>query len=121
VPDLSNSKFHTHGVTLETQGVSDLIYTCPPRFSAITRYLHLSNGTAEEQKVSLQFHHEDDGSKHYLANELVMLPNSVRNLVIGGAYFNLHPKDELLGWSNNSGAVELLISLEEYYDPNRKA
>ena len=121
MPNLDTSKFHTQGYTVSSTSAdagATVVYTCPANFSAITRYLHLSNGSNSTQKVFVQFYHADDTEYHYIANGLSMAGHSVDNLVNGG-YFNLHSGDKILVYGENANVIEVLVSVEEYYDPNR--
>ena len=121
MPNLDTSKFHTQGYTISSTSAdagATVVYTCPANFSAITRYLHLSNSSNSTQKVFVQFYHDDDVEYHYIANGLSMAGNSVANLVNGG-YFNLHSGDKIVVYGENANVIEVLVSVEEYYDPNR--
>ncbi len=121
MPNLDTSKFHTQGYTISSTSAdagATVVYTCPANFSAITRYLHLSNSSNSTQKVFVQFYHADDAEYHYIANGLSMAGHSVDNLVNGG-YFNLHSGDKILVYGENANVIEVLVSVEEYYDPNR--
>ena len=121
MPNLDTSKFHTQGYTISSTSAdagATVVYTCPANFSAITRYLHLSNSSNSTQKVFVQFYHDDDTEYHYIANGLSMAGHSVDNLVNGG-YFNLHSGDKIVVYGENANVIEVLVSVEEYYDPNR--
>tara|TARA_R110002111_G_scaffold220681_1_gene283096 strand:+ start:88 stop:456 length:369 start_codon:yes stop_codon:yes gene_type:complete len=121
MPDLSKSKFHTKGYTIASTSASanaTVVYTCPANFSAITRYLHISNNNAAAKKVYVQFYHASDTAYHYVANALSLAANSVTNLVDGN-YFNLHSGDKIVVYGETANTMEVIVSLEEYYDPNR--
>ena len=121
MPNLDTSKFHTQGYTIDSTSAdasATVVYTCPANFSAITRYLHLSNSAASTTKVFVQFYHAEDTEYHYIANGLSMAGHSVTNLVNGG-YFNLHSGDKIVVYGENANVIEVLVSVEEYYDPNR--
>ena len=121
MPDLSKSKFHTQGYTIASTSAdasATVVYTCPANFSAITRYLHISNNNASTKKVSVQFYHAETTAYKYIANSLSMAGNSVTNLVNGG-YFNLHSGDKIVVFSETTNTMEVIVSVEEYFDPNR--
>jgi hypothetical protein len=121
MPDLSKSKFHTQGYTIASisaDASATVVYTCPANFSAITRYLHISNSSASTKKVFVQFYHADDNEYYYIANGLSMAGHSVVNLVNGG-YFNLHSGDKIMVYGETANTMEVLVSVEEYFDPNR--
>ena len=121
MPDLQTSKFHTQGYTIASTSAgasATVVYTCPNNFSAITRYLHLSNSSSSTKKVYVQFYHSESDTYNYIANGLSMAGHSVANLV-GDAYFNLHAGDKIVVYGETTNTIEVLISLEEYFDPNR--
>ena len=54
MPDLSKSKFHPQGYTIASTSAdasATAVYTCPANFSAITKYLHISNSSTSTKKV----------------------------------------------------------------------
>jgi len=123
MPDLSKSKFHTQGYTIASTSAdasATAVYTCPANFSAVTRYLHISNSSTSTKKVYVQFYHADDSEYHYIANGLSMSGHSVTNLVNGG-YFNLHSGDKIMVYAETANTMEVLVSVEEYFDPARRA
>ena len=122
MPDLSKSKFHTKGYTIASTSAAanaTVVYTCPASFSAVTRYLHISNNNSSTKKVYVQFYHASDEEYHYIANALSIAGNSVTNLVNGG-YFNLHSGDKIVAYGETANTMEVIVSFEEYFDPNRK-
>jgi len=122
MPILDNSKFHTQGyrVSSITAGAgATVLYTCPANFGAVTRYLHISNNSTSTKKVYVQFYHREDAAYHYIANGLSMAGNSVINLVNGG-YFNLHQGDKIVAYAETANTMDILVSFEEYYNPQHK-
>lgn len=123
MPDLTNSKFHTQGYTISSTSAdasATVVYTCPANFGAITRYLHISNNNNSTKKVFVQFYHAEDTAYHYIANGLSMAGHSVTNLVNGG-YFNLHAGDKIVVYGETANTMEVVVSVEEYYNPQHKA
>jgi len=115
------SKFTTEGKTITSTSAgasADVIYTVPNNYSAIVRFLHLSNGTANNKKAYVQFYHQDDDTYHYIANGLAMDANSVFDLT-NGNYFNLHAGDKIVAYIETGMTLDVMISVEEYYDPAR--
>ena len=121
MPDLTSSKFFTESVTVTStsaDGSADVIYTVPNNFSSIVRYLLLSNGTASTKKCYIQFYHNDDSSYHYLAKGLSMAGNSIKSLSEFGN-LNLHEGDKIVAYIEAGMDLDVTVSVEEYYDPNR--
>ena len=122
MPNLDSSKFHTQGYTIASTSAdagATVVYTCPANFGAITRYLHLSNSAASTTKVFVQFYHAEEAEYHYVANGLSMAGHSVANLVNGG-YFNLHSGDKIVVYGETADIIEVLVSVEEYYNPQQR-
>ena len=122
MPNLDSSKFHTQGYTIASTSAdagATVVYTCPANFGAITRYLHLSNSSNSTKKVFVQFYHAEDAEYHYIANGLSMAGHSVDNLVNGG-YFNLHSGDKIVVYSETADTIEVMVSVEEYYNPQQR-
>lgn len=123
MPDLTNSKFHTQGYTISSTSAdagATVVYTCPANFGAVARYLHISNNNNSTKKVYVQFYHAEDTAYHYIANGLSMAGHSVTNLVNGG-YFNLHAGDKIVVYGETANTMEVIVSVEEYYNPQHKA
>jgi len=120
---LNNTKFHTQGYLVASTSAdanATVLYTCPNNFSAIVRYLNISNNSNSTKKVYVQFYHKDDDEYHYIANGLSMSGHSVTNLV-NGAFFNLHAGDKIVAYGETANTMDIMVSAEEYYDPARNA
>jgi hypothetical protein len=48
-----------------------------------------------------------------------MAGHSVTNLVNGG-YFNLHAGDKIVVYGETANTLEVIVSVEEYYNPQHK-
>jgi len=121
MPDLSVAKFTTESKTITSTSAdasADLIYTVPDNYSAIVRFLHLSNGTNNNKKAYLQFYHNDDATYHYIINGLGMSANTTHD-VVSGNFFTLHQKDKILAYIESGMILDITISVEEYFDPAR--
>ena len=121
MPDLSTSKFHLESKTITsttTGSGADVIYTVPQNFSSIIRYFLLSNATTSTKKAYVQIYHADDDSYHYIAKGLSMAGNSIESLS-GYGSLNLHEGDKLVAYIETGMDLDITLSAEEYYDPNR--
>lgn len=117
----TKSKYHTQGYTITSTSADasgDVVYTGPANYSGTVRYLHISNSSSSTKKVYVQFYHAEDDEYHYIANGLSMAGHSVTNLVNGG-YFFTHPGDKIIVYSEATNIMEVLVSVEEVFDPNR--
>ena len=100
MPALSVSKFTTENkrvTSTSADGSADVVYTVPDNYSAIVRFLHLSNGTASTKKANVQIYHNDDTSYQTLVNGLSMAANTTHS-VVSGNFFTLHQKDKIVSY-----------------------
>ena len=121
MPDLSTSKFHLESKTITStlsDTSADIVYTVPSNFSSIIRYLLLSNGTNSVKKAYVQLYHADDNSYHYLAKGVAMDGHSIIGLSSYGS-LNLHEGDKIVAYIEAGMDLDITLSAEEYYDPNR--
>jgi len=121
MPDLSVSKFTTESKTITStsaDGSADVVYTVPDNYSAIVRFLHLSNGTNSTKKAYIQFYHNDDTTYYNLVNGLNMSVHTKHD-VVSGNFFTLHQKDKIVSYIESGMTLDVTVSVEEYFDPAR--
>ena len=121
MPDLSVSKFTTEGKTITSTSAgasADVVYTVPDNYSAIVRFLHLTNATSSTKKAYLQLYDNNDTSYYYIVNALSMAANTTHS-VVSGNFFTLHQKDKIVSHMESGMTLDVLISVEEYFDPAR--
>jgi hypothetical protein len=122
MPNLNNVKLTTEGITVTSTAAgasADIIYTVPDNYSAIIKFLHLSNGTNSTKKVSVQFYHVDDTSYHYILNQYAMAGNSAYDILAGNE-LSLHQGDKIVAYAEAGTVLDVTISVQEYYDPARQ-
>ena len=115
-------KFKTEGanITASAAGASaQVIYTCPNNFSAIIRLLNVASGTTANKHISVQFYHSENAAYYYLLRGYDMAAAYSFN-VFNAGIMSLHQKDKLVAFSNSSGNFDIIVSVEEYFDPVRK-
>jgi hypothetical protein len=115
-------KFKTEGanITASAAGASaQVIYTCPNNFSAIVRLLNVASGTVANKHISVQFYHSENATYYYLLRGYDMGAASSFN-VLNAGIMSLHQKDKLVAFANSSGNFDIIVSVEEYFDPVRK-
>lgn len=123
MPNIDVVKFTTEGkrvTSTSADASADVIYTVPANHSGIIKFLHLSNGTNSTKKAYVQFYHQDDTTYHYLANGLSMDGHSVFDIVAGND-LSLHAGDKIVAFIETGMTLDIVISVQEYYDPNRTA
>ena len=115
------SKFLTESITVSATsgGASgNVLYTCPPNFSAHVHFLLISSGIQANKKISIQFYHQEDTTYHYLVNALSMASNAIQQ-VINGNFITLHPGDKIVCFTDTVNDFDVTMSAEEYFDPTR--
>jgi hypothetical protein len=81
------SKFKTEGVRVTAtspDASAQLVYQCPPNFSAIIRLLNIASGAVNNKTIAVQFYHVEDSTYHYLLNDYVMTSNNSFNVLNAG-------------------------------------
>jgi len=122
MPNLAASKFKTQGTRITAtaaNGSAQVIYTCPPNFSSIIRFLNVASGTVANKYISVQFYHSEDGTYDYLLNAYDMAAASSFN-VLNAGIMSLHQNDKLVAFTNSTSNFDIVVSVEEYFDPVRK-
>jgi len=122
MPFQAASKFKTQGtrITATAAGASaQVIYTCPPNFSSVVRFLNIASGTTANKHISIQFYHFEDGIYDYLLNGYDMAAASSFN-VLNGSIMSLHQNDKLVAFTNSASNFDIVVSVEEYFDPVRR-
>jgi len=122
MPFEAASKFKTEGanITATAAGASaQVIYSCPANFSAIVRFLNIASGSTANKHISVQFYHTEDTTYHYLLNAYDMASASSFN-VLNAGIMSLHQNDKIVAFSDSVGNFDIVISVEEYFDPVRR-
>ena len=115
-------KFKTEGANITASAAdasAQVIYTCPNNFSAIVRLLNVASGTVANQHISVQFYHYETGVYDYLLNAYDMSAASSFN-VLNAAIMSLHQNDKLVAFTNSANNFDIVVSVDEYFDPARK-
>lgn len=122
MPFEASSKFKTEGTRITAtaaNGSSQVVYICPPNFSAIVRFLNIASGTTANKHISVQFYHVEDTSYHYLLNAYDMAASSSFN-VLNAGIMSLHQNDKITAFTDSASNFDIIISVEEYFDPVRR-
>ena len=111
----------TKGITVSaTSGgaSSDVVYTCPSSFDAEIDFLHITNGTASVQNVSLQWYHAETNTYHHILNDKSVAGKDVYNVITSDRIY-LHSDDKITAFDGASSGLEVFLSGKEFYNPNR--
>lgn len=122
-------EIHSIGVKFRTDGINvtataadasaQLLYQCPTNFSAAVRFLHIASKTSANKKISIQYYNAERIQYDYILNAYDMEANSSYNLVNGG-FFYMHAGDKVLCFTDTTGNFDVMISVEEFFDPQYK-
>jgi len=122
MPFEAASKFKTEGERITASAAdasAQVVYTCPNNYSAIVRFLNIASGGTANKHISVQFYHSETAIYDYLLNAYDMAANSSFN-VLNAGIMSLHQKDKIVAFADSSGNFDIIISVEEYFDPVRK-
>jgi hypothetical protein len=81
--------------------------------------LNIASGAVNNKTIAVQFYHVEDTSYHYLLNDYVMTSNNSFN-VLNAGIMSLHQNDKIVAHTNSANNFDIIISVEEYFDPVRK-
>ncbi|MEK9895440.1 MAG: hypothetical protein VW518_03300, partial [Burkholderiaceae bacterium] len=73
---------------------SNVVYTCPPFHDAEITFLHVSNGAASTDNISIQWYHADNTTYHTIVNAKQVAGNDVYNLITSDRLY-LHAGDKI--------------------------
>jgi hypothetical protein len=121
---LNVAKFITESITISATsgGASgNVLYTCPANHDGLVRFLHLTNGSTNNKKVSIQIYHAANTQYHNLVNDLAMDANSIVDIIPGGSLLHLNAGDKLVCHMESGGNFDVTTSVEEHYEPNKSS
>ncbi len=113
-----NTATKSIAVTATSGGASsNVLYTCPNNFDGVVTFLHVSNGAASTDNISIQWYHAEDNAYYTIVNNKSISGNDVYNMITSDRLF-LHNGDKITCF-NGGGDIGVTISVEEHYNPNR--
>lgn len=105
-------------VTATSGGANaDVLYTVPPFHDATVEFLHVSNGAASTDNISIQWYHKEDNAYYTIVNNKSISGNDVYNMITSDR-LHLHAGDKIVVF-NGGGSLGVTISCKEYYNPSR--
>ena len=106
-------------VTATAGGASaDTLYTVPPFHDATIDFLHVTNGDNSTHNITIQWYHADSNTYHHIINNKAVPGKDVYNIITSDR-LHLHAGDKILAFDSASAALEMFISVREYYNPSR--
>ena len=105
-------------VTATSGGANaDVLYTVPPFHDATVEFLHVSNGAASTDNISIQWYHKEDNAYYTIVNNKSIGGNDVYNMITSDR-LHLHAGDKIVVF-DGGGSLGVTISCKEYYNPAR--
>lgn len=105
-------------VTATSGGASaNVLYTVPNFHDATIEFLHVSNGGASTDTVSIQWYHKEDNAYYTIVNNKSVPGQDVYNMITSDR-LHLHAGDKIVVF-NGGGNMGVTLSAIEYYNPTR--
>ena len=106
-------------VTATTGGASsNVVYTVPNFHDATVEFLHISNGAAATDNVSIQWYHKEDDTYYTILNNKSIPGNDVFNMITSDR-LHLHAGDKITAFNGGGSSLGVTVSCKEYYNPSR--
>ena len=106
-------------VTATTGGASsNVVYTVPNFHDATVEFLHISNGAAATDNVSIQWYHKEDNTYYTILNNKAIPGNDVFNMITSDR-LHLHAGDKITAFNGGGSSLGVTVSVKEYYNPAR--
>ena len=105
-------------VTATSGGASaNVLYTAPAFHDATIEFLHVSNGAASTDTVSVQWYHKDTNAYYTIVNNKSISGNDTHDVITSNR-LHLHAGDKIVVF-NGGGSLGVTLSAIEYYNPTR--
>jgi len=92
----------------------DVLYTCPPNYVSLIKYLIVSNGATSAKKYSIQWYEAATTTYHSVVDE-VSLAASTNEKVIEDGCIALKAGDKIVAFEESSSDFHITLSGEEYF------
>ena len=105
-------------VTATSGGASaNVLYTAPAFHDATIEFLHISNGAASTDTVSIQWYHKESNAYYTIVNNKSIAGNDTHDVITSNR-LHLHAGDKIVVF-NGGGSLGVTLSAVEYYNPTR--
>ena len=92
------------------------VYTCPPNFVSLLRFIHISNGDAQKE-ISIYWYEAATATHHYIVDSFKPDANTLHEVIQGGGYLALMPGDKIQAFKEAAGVFHITVSGEEHFQP----
>ena len=97
-----------------TAGAANTLYTCPENFVAKVILLTVSNQTASNKHVSIEWGDDSAAAQYHIVNSYTIASKTF--LKIDGGYIVLNPGDTLILTPESGSTMDAIVTVEEYYE-----
>jgi hypothetical protein len=112
------SKFFTQTTDLTTTSDTD-VYVVPKNFSSHVYNLMISNTNASNQDYTLKIYEKLSNSTHTLFTSHPVDGKNFENVFTNTVPLFLHAEDKIIIAASSANQLSVLVSAEEFFDPNR--
>jgi hypothetical protein len=119
--NLTSTKYVTKSIDVTTISPSSPqdLYICPSNFVCLVKFLHLSNSSSNNKKISVYWYEASTATHHYIVDNFAADANSMHEVIEGGSYIALQQGDKLQCFAETAGTYHVTMSGEEYYQPTQ--
>lgn len=107
-------KLRSKGTNL-TAGSANVIYTCPPNYTAQVTLLFITNAGSGNKTVSIKWHDMTTGVDYFIVGGYVI--SSFNFLKLSEGTLVLNAGDYLIATPEAGSTMDATITIEEYFDP----
>ena len=97
-----------------TANTANTLYTCPENFVAKVILLIVSNQTASNKTVSIEWRDDSAAAQYHIVNSYTITSKTF--LQIDGGYLVLNPGDTLILTPESGSTMDASVTVEEYYE-----
>ena len=116
---LTSAKYVTKSIDVTSISPSSPqdLYVCPSHFVCLVKFLHLSNSSSNNKKISVYWYEASTSTHHYIVDHFSGSANTMSEVIEGGGYIALNPGDKLQCFAETAGTYHVTMSGEQYYQP----
>lgn len=101
-----------------TDGVENIVYTCPPNFTSHVVLLFVSNLTSGNKTVTIKWYNSHSNTEFYIIGGYVISAYSF--LKLDGSYLTLNAGDHICITPEVGSSMHSTLTVEEYFDPTSR-
>ena len=115
--DRNTFKSRSVGANL-TEGVENIVYTCPNNFTSHIELLFASNRASGNKTLAIKWYDSSADTEYYIIGGYVISAYSF--LKLDGGYLALNAGDHISCIPEAGSTIDATITVEEFYDPTSR-